>query len=299
MQNLKHPRRNTGARLFFTTLFLSTIVVPNGARAQESILKLVTDQQLIRAGRDAYLRHCMGCHGVNADGNGAGAEMLDPKPRNLVSGAFKFRSTPLGTLPTLQDLVRTINYGIPNSAMPNFRLLPENQKLALALYIQSLRPDWKKNEGRPVNLPPVPEKLFDSKINHLEAALRGKKLFEEACLTCHGEKGLGDGPGSVGLTDADNQPIKPANLSLRTVKSGATARDLYRDIWTGLDGTPMPAFEGVYSEVQVWDIVAFVFYLRGNKANFYDFENLNDSVVASLKTKAKAESTTGSGGGGQ
>jgi mono/diheme cytochrome c family protein len=274
-------------------LFVFFLAAATNSFPQENILRLATEQQMVKAGRAVFERHCIGCHGTSAEGNGPAAAMLSPKPRNLVSGAFKFRTTPLGTLPTLNDLVRTINQGIPNSSMPSFRLVSETQKLALAMYIQSLRPDWKKTEGRPVNLPPVPEKLFANQASHLEAARRGQKIFTEACLTCHGEKGLGDGPGAEGLTDAENQPIRPANLSLRTVKSGPTARDLFRDIWTGLDGTPMPSFEGVYTQEQVWDLVAYIFYLRGNHAGIYSFTDLNESAITPAKAKNKTNLESG------
>ncbi len=259
---------------------LAFILFSPEIQSQENIMRLSSEQQLVIAGRKSYLRHCMGCHGVDADGKGAAAEMLNPRPRNLKAGAFKFRSTPLGTLPTLRDLVRTIHQGIPNSSMPSFRFLPEGEKLALATYIQSLRPDWKTLAGKAVNLPPPPEGIFEKKSLHLEAALRGQKLYQEACLTCHGEKADGNGPDAAGLTDADNFPLKPANLNLKTTKSGPDVLDIYRAIWTGLDGSPMPAFEGVYSEAQVWDLVAYVLYLRGRAANFYDFPELNESVVA-------------------
>ena len=52
------------------------------------------------------------------------------------------------------------------------------------------------------------------------------------------------------------------------------ARDIYRAISTGLDGTPMPGFDGVYDENGRWDLTAYVFYLRGKAAGVYGPEEV-------------------------
>jgi cytochrome c len=183
--------------------------------------------------------------------------MLDPKPRNLVSGAFKFRSTSLGTLPTTEDLIRVIEQGVLGASMPGFPLLSSQEKYALVAFMKSLRPDWKANEGKAHTFPQVPLKIYQNKTLFLASAFRGSTLYQEGCATCHGVQGLGDGEGGQGLVDADNQPIKPANLSAPYFKSGRRVQDIYKAIFTGLDGTPMPAFEGVYDEAQMWDLVSY------------------------------------------
>jgi mono/diheme cytochrome c family protein len=223
--------------------------------------------QLVQTGRGSFVRNCSGCHGINADGQGLAAPMLLPRPRNLVEGSFKFRSTPSGSLPTVADLIRTLNQGIPNSSMPSFNLHSEKEKLALALYVRSLRPDWEKNVGQPYGFAPPPEGLLTKKGLFVEGAIRGKKLYMEACHTCHGNGGLGMGPGAEGLTDQEGQPIRPANLTSIKFKSGRGAKDIFRAITTGLDGSPMPAFADTYSDPQRWDLVAYVLYLRGQTVN--------------------------------
>ena len=155
--------------------------------------------------------------------------------------------------------------------MPSFRLVNQQEKLALALFVKSLRADWKKMEDQPLPIPAqAPREIFASKATLLASAAAGQKLFQEACMTCHGIKGLGDGDGAVGLTDADGRPIKPANLTALRVKSGRTARAVFKDIATGLDGTPMPSFWGTYNEKQIWDLTAYIFFLRGQTAGIYD-----------------------------
>ncbi|MCB6575180.1 c-type cytochrome, partial [Phascolarctobacterium faecium] len=42
-------------------------------------------------GKVIYDRKCALCHGVNGDGTGAAAELVDPKPRDFTSGVYKIR----------------------------------------------------------------------------------------------------------------------------------------------------------------------------------------------------------------
>lgn len=250
------------------------------AATNTSMGQFMASQQLVQAGKAVFQHNCSGCHGMDAMGKGPASPMLDPKPRNLVAGAFKFRSTPLGTLPTNQDLLRTIDQGILGTSMPGFPLLSSNQKYALVAYIKSLRPDWEKNVGKAYAIPEAPKEVFSNRTLFLASAFRGRKIFEEGCLTCHGEKGHGDGPSAEGLMDSDENPLRPANLSHHRIKSGKRAEDVYKVILTGLDGTPMPSFDGVYNESQIWELVTYVFFLRGQAAGIYaDDVLLNDSLI--------------------
>jgi cytochrome c oxidase cbb3-type subunit 2 len=270
---------------FSTVLWIFAVLVPGSARAESSMAQFLASQQLLESGRATFQQNCVGCHGIDATGQGPAAAMLDPKPRNLVSGFFKFRSTPLGTLPTTKDLLRTIDQGIAHSSMPGFPLLTSQQKYALVAYIKSLRADWAKKEGKEFPIPAPPEDVFANRSLFLASAFRGRKLFEEGCLTCHGERGRGDGPGAEGLADVDGHPLRPADLSKPTIKSGRRAQDVYKAVLTGLDGTPMPSFDGIYNEKQIWDLVAYVFFLRGQAAGLYP-ENL---VLDASTLKAEAD----------
>lgn len=226
------------------------------------------EQQEVKVGRELFVRHCAGCHGMDAKGNGEAAVFFNSKPRNLVESEFKFRTTPSGTLPSRDDLLRTITRGIKTAGMPPFNFLPESQRGALVSYVQSLRPDWKKLQGEKVFVPSVPESLR-KKETFLASAFRGKKTFLELCATCHGDTGRGDGPGSKDLFDSANHPIHPANLSARVLKSGRGARDIFRTITTGLDGTPMPSFGDALDVEKRWELVSFVLYLRGQELGLY------------------------------
>jgi mono/diheme cytochrome c family protein len=63
------------------------------------------------------------CHGTSGDGLGPAAALLAPYPRDFRRGSFKFKSTPIGRKPTHADLVRTLESGLPGTAMPAFGAL--------------------------------------------------------------------------------------------------------------------------------------------------------------------------------
>ena len=85
-----------------------------------------------------YRRHCVQCHGLTGDGVGSSARVLDPYPRDYRRGIFKYKRTP-STLPPLnEDLHAVLDRGVPGTAMPSFRRLPESEKTALVQYVRYL-----------------------------------------------------------------------------------------------------------------------------------------------------------------
>jgi len=88
--------------------------------------------------RGLYREHCAHCHGVSGDGGGPTAVFLNPYPRDYRRGTFKFKSTPRQSKPTHEDLKRILVEGIPDTAMPSFRTLPNNELEALIHYVRYL-----------------------------------------------------------------------------------------------------------------------------------------------------------------
>jgi len=75
---------------------------------------------------------------VTGDGAGPTASFLNPYPRDYRMGVFKFKSTPKGGKPTYDDLKHILTDGIPDTAMPSFKVLPENEIDALIHYVRYL-----------------------------------------------------------------------------------------------------------------------------------------------------------------
>ncbi|HSF07539.1 MAG TPA: cbb3-type cytochrome c oxidase subunit II [Methylomirabilota bacterium] len=204
-------------------------------------------------GKEVYERRCVGCHGPKGDGNGPAATFLAPRPRDFTLGAFKFRSTPSGSLPTDGDLYRTLTRGVRWTAMPTWHELPEKDRITVIAYIKTFSSRWKEERPEPpivIGDPPKPTP---------ELLERGKQLYAQAkCFQCHGDGGKGDGPSADELVDDLKFPIRPADFTRGQFKGGADVRDIYRTMTTGLDGTPMPSFADSMKDDERWAISYYV-----------------------------------------
>jgi mono/diheme cytochrome c family protein len=104
---------------------------------------------------------------------------------------------------------------------------------------------------------PSAYKDFNNPLAGDEAAVQaGAKTFRNACATCHGEKGRGDGPAAEGLDP------KPASLADAGRMYDLSDGYLFWRISEGGAMDPfnsaMPAWASVYSEQQIWQLVTFI-----------------------------------------
>lgn len=227
--------------------------------AQEShIGKLVGNA---KRGKALYQRYCIFCHGPNGDGRGESAPYLDPKPRDFTKAAFKCRSTPSGSLPLDSDLYDTISRGVHSSGMPSWKPLLRQERADLVAYIKTFSSAFEEEKpGEPVPIPPEPPSTPES-------IKRGAELFVSMnCWSCHGKDGRGHGPSAAALTDSSGYPITPFDFTSGTVfKCGQSDPDMYRDLVTGLDGTPMPSFATAMTADQRWDVIHYIRTLHTSK----------------------------------
>jgi mono/diheme cytochrome c family protein len=63
------------------------------------------------AGKVTFDTNCMTCHGMTGAGDGPLAVALDPKPRDLSTGSFKFDTDSDGAIGTDTDLKNVITQG--------------------------------------------------------------------------------------------------------------------------------------------------------------------------------------------
>lgn len=212
-------------------------------KATEAMLALTRGNQnamriaLAAEGISNYKRYCSTCHGEDGKGKGASAQFLDQTPRDLTRGTYKFRTTSTGSLPTDEDLSRTIRVGIPGTSMPGWgKDLSAEEIAQVVAVIENFSTRFiEEDPGERITVPKAPANLKD-------LALTGRALYLGlGCNQCHGDKGKGDGP-SKALKDETGQKILATNFTRGIFKSGNTSEDLYRTISTGLDGTPMPSY---------------------------------------------------------
>ena len=207
-----------------------------------------------KAGAAAYRRFCIGCHGPAGDGRGENAQWIEPKPRDFTEANFKCRSTPTGTLPTDDDLERSVTRGFVTTNMPSWRPLTAATRANLVAYIKTFSTKWHTQPvGTPIVVP------AETPVT-VQSIVHGRQLFQKMeCWKCHGPAGHGDGPSANALTDSKDAPIRPYNFATGTrFKCGTTNADLYRIFMTGLDGTPMPSFADQLQPADAWDLVHFL-----------------------------------------
>ncbi len=213
-------------------------------------------------GKRIYDAKCSQCHDESGDGRGVGAEFFQPLPRDFTTGAYKIRTTGSGELPTDADMQSIIRRGMPGTGMPAWPDFSQDELRNLVYYIKTFYPDFQDSAYL---VPPL--KFGKVPAFSEESAQRGQTVFKEnKCMDCHGAAGRGDGESGPTLEDDWGHRIRPADLTKRwTFRGGPTREDIYRDIMTGLNGTPMPSYaSSIESEADRWALVDYVYSLSAS-----------------------------------
>lgn len=85
----------------------------------------------------------------------------------------------------------------------------------------------------------------------------GHRLYTASCASCHGDLGQGEGPAAPTLS------IKPPAIGSRDSLPDLTPALAFNVVSVGISGTPMPAFSETFTPQQRWNVVNYVYALRG------------------------------------
>ncbi len=206
----------------------------------------------IARGETVFLTRCIGCHGKRADGRGAQALNLIPKPKNLRNAAF---------IRNLSDerMYTSISGGVRGTAMPAFELiLQANSRWDVINYARSLTREYD------IDIPNAPtyEEVLPETTNPIplndETVQTGQKIYTTYCMSCHGSEI--DGRGKI----AENLNPKPRNLAV--IASWGEVPYLnylddarvYTSISNGIPGTSMPPWSAVLSASERWHVINYL-----------------------------------------
>lgn len=241
--------------LWSTTAVASIALALTIAPATAKAVTIPTE--VTELGKNTYKKYCSACHGEEGHGDGPLARSMLPKPRDFTRGAYKFRTTPSGSLPTDSDIYRTISFGIPNSTMIPWDILSEEERASVIPLLKSFSEAFEfRQPDAPVNV--------GLEVRPTERTIaEGKKIYEEKleCWKCHGVEGRGDGPSASEQEDDFGFPIKPFDFTTGKFKGGNSSTDIYLRFTTGLNGTPMPSFAKELTDEQRWYLTHYVMSL--------------------------------------
>jgi mono/diheme cytochrome c family protein len=184
-----------------------------------------------------------------------------------------FRRFSRAELEGLVDYVRLLSMRgmVENALVTTYEL---DEFLGAEAVLESYRDvfeKWQKSEQQPGELVVAWEGSVPAPTP--ESIARGRELFMDAktgnCMSCHGETGRGDGLSAFTTNPQTGEkveaylddwgvPIRPRNLTQGILRGGRRPIDIFRRIKAGINGTPMPALEGVIPDEDVWSIVHFV-----------------------------------------
>ncbi len=263
--------------------------------------KIITYDELIDRGRELYDKQCASCHGTEGRGDGVGAYLLKPHPRDFSLGKFRLVTT-VNKVPSDEDLYKTISQGMPGSSMPPWEHLIERDRMALVYYVRYLAKEGKiknlmakskKRTRKKAEATAIRKLTPSDKIKlpaktppSIESIALGRRLYVAKCASCHGINGDGDSQDE--LKDEEGFPIMPRDFTAGVFKGGAQPDDIAYRIMAGIPSTPMPSFEELKPS-ELWSLVYYVRSLANPTSQALSQQKKLDVIVKKVEAELSAD----------
>jgi mono/diheme cytochrome c family protein len=86
-------------------------------------------------GQALYRTSCSPCHGERGDGQGPAASRQPTRPRSFLRDSFRSAAAP-GALPSDERFLQVIHDGLPDSSMPSFSWMSDEERRAVLTYVK-------------------------------------------------------------------------------------------------------------------------------------------------------------------
>ena len=250
---------------YIRTMFTQTLPAPAAPSDSERFLVTEVERNATipataeyDTGRQQFLVQCAHCHGLAGDGEGWNGAYLNPKPADLrkklgpetLSSVKKWDGTQFAK----------ITHGIRDTAMPPWgEFLSQKMRWEDVNYLKQSFAEGRKVTASVYGDGAVPYPyvrtdtgIFSDEIGSIDPA-KGQPTFEKYCATCHGKDGKGDGPGTAILASGSPAPL-PGDMNYPYI---------FWRVREGASGSMMYGFEPLLTEMQIWEVTAYVVGLTG------------------------------------
>lgn len=268
------PPRGRGRAVLCTAVALATLGGCSTPAPKEPYLfaGAYVHHETVELGRRVYVRNCQACHGERGVGRGPSSPGLNPQPRDLTEGVFRFAAIPPGyDLPRDEELMRVLDHGLQGTSMLAPDLQP-TEKLAVLQFIKTFSPAWgdASKKVAPAQAPPNDPygPKSDVGIAAGERAYHGKAM----CWSCHPayvsedeirsfQISYGQDP-TAEFRENLNRSIKmspiPPDYTWDGVKISTNPEAVHRTLLNGLLGGGMPAYGGILEDEELWAVAHYV-----------------------------------------
>ena len=257
---------------------LAPVVNAQGIGARQLQNMLVPTPQKVERGKALYQQNCATCHGK--DGHGMSGVKLAGTPGQSFQTVDFTKANYRWAKGAIQ-MYDTITFGIADAlpgpvpegqtvpAHPLYQYMQYQSRWDLVHYVRSLGPTKgltdppaiiAKAKDRAENgvCQPDIKSSIAAKVKPKgdEQLKHGGELFAQNCTSCHGPKGLGNGPAAASLTP------KPRNFHTKDVKEWTnepSALSIFSTLTNGVAGTSMPSFANL-PEKDRWALVQWILH---------------------------------------